>query len=211
VKAKRAAKPVGRPRSFDEEQALDRAMDVFWRKGFEGASLNDLVAAMGMKPPSIYAAFGNKLALFEKVLERYQAEQAPCLRQSLEEPTALAAAETVLRQTARFLTRPNHPRGCLVTQTALACGDEAEPVHRLLIEVRGKMQESLCERFERAKVEGDLCAGADPDGLARFVVTLVQGMAVQAVGGASYEELLGVAAMALRAWPGSPVSALKAP
>jgi AcrR family transcriptional regulator len=201
MKAKQATKPVGRPRSFNEEQALEQAMNVFWKKGFEGASISDLAAATGMKPASIYAAFGNKEALFEKALERYLAGPAGFVRECMEEPTARAVAERTLRQTAEFLTQSNRPCGCMATQTALSCGEEAQPVHRMLIKLRRKFQEDLCERFERAKIEGDLPADADPGDLARFLAAVLQGMVVQAVGGANHDELMRLAGIALRAWP----------
>src|ERR1051325_3475900 len=106
-------KPRGRPRQFDTEKALDRALTVFWQKGYEGASLLDLTRAMGINRPSLYAAFGNKEALFRKALDRYAEGQAAYIRAALEAPTARAVAERLLHGTVELLTDPRNPRGCL--------------------------------------------------------------------------------------------------
>src|SRR5713226_9446609 len=108
--------PAGRPRAFDIDEALDRALNVFWRKGYEGTSLPDLTRAMGINRPSLYAAFGNKSALFSKVLDRYAQGQACHVRDALAEPTARAVAEKLLSGTIDLLTDPGHPHGCLYVQ-----------------------------------------------------------------------------------------------
>jgi len=194
-------KIVGRPRSFDEEKALDQAMRVFWEKGFEGASLSHLTKAMGIKPPSLYGAFGNKQELFRKALERYRARQVPFIYDALQEPTAYGVAERILRQSAIFLTRPGCPHGCLTIQTSLAASDEGAVIHDELITLRRDAQKALRRRFARAKQEGDLPEHSDPDSLARFITAVYQGMAIQRVNGASRKELLDLAQTSLRAWP----------
>ncbi len=192
----------GRPRTFDVDKALDFALKVFWRKGYEGTSLLDLTEAMGINRPSLYAAFGNKEELFRKALDRYAAGPAAHMREALDEPTARAVAERLLRKTADVLTDPRHPPGCLAVQGALSCGEAAESIRQELNSRRSAGEAALRERFERAKSEEDLPPGADPADLARYVTTVIQGMAVQAVGGASRDELRRVAETALRAWPG---------
>jgi AcrR family transcriptional regulator len=194
-------KRTGRPRAFNYDEALDRAMHVFWRKGFEGASLNDLTAAMGLQPASLYRAFGNKRELFEKALARYLAGPVAFVHDALSERTALAVAERILRRTAEFLTEGRARRGCMTIQAALAGGMEGEPIRRKLIALRVKEQDALRRRFERAKAEGDLPNDADAADLARFVTTLFQGMTVQAINGASREDLLRLSDTALRIWP----------
>jgi AcrR family transcriptional regulator len=194
--------PIGRPRAFDLDRALDRALEVFWRKGYEGASLSDLTRAMGVNRPSLYAAFGNKEALFRKALDRYVEGPAAYVRAALAEPRARAVAERLLGESVDRLTDPRNPRGCLMVQGALACGEAAESVRRELAARRAAGELAVRRRFERAQADGDLPADCDPADLARYVVTVLRGMAVQAAGGAGREELRRVAEMAMQAWPG---------
>src|SRR5438093_11447325 len=133
MKSKRqAASTVGRPRAFDVDEALDQALKVFWRKGYEGTSLPDLTRAMGINRPSLYAAFGNKEALFRKALDRYNDGPAAYVREALEEPTARAVVEALLRGAVEQLSSPRHPQGCLMVQGALSCGTTANPIRREL-------------------------------------------------------------------------------
>ncbi len=192
---------MGRPRTFDTEQALERALEVFWRKGYEGASLCDLTEAMGINPPSLYAAFGNKEGLFLQALDRYHEERRAFWSEAARAPTARGAMERMLRGTVDFLSDKHNPRGCLMVQAALSCGDTADPIRQELNKRRAAFQKSIRERFELARAEGDLPAGIDAADLARFVSTVVQGMAVQAVSGASRKDLNRVVDLAMRIWP----------
>lgn len=201
MKSENAKIRRGRPRAFDVDKALDRALNVFWRKGYEGASLPDLTKAMGINRPSMYAAFGNKADLFSKALDRYIEGPAGYLRQSLEEPTARAVVERIFRCAVSMLTDPRHPRGCLAVQGALACGEGADCVREELIARRESGVTALRRRFERARKEGDLPSDADPASLARYIATVLHGMSVEASGGAKRAELAKVAALALKAWP----------
>jgi len=191
----------GRPRAFDPDAALEAALRVFWRKGYEGTALSDLTAAMGINRPSIYATFGNKEALFRKALDRY-AERVTCYTgEALKEPTARAVAERLFVGTADLLSCPENPKGCLMVQGALACGKEADPIRKELISRRATGEAALRERFERAKDEGDLPAETNPRDLARYVMAVMHGMSVQSAGGASRADLQGVIDLSLRAWP----------
>jgi AcrR family transcriptional regulator len=192
----------GRPREFDVDEALDRALHVFWRRGYEGATLPDLTAAMGINRPSLYAAFGSKEELFRKALDRYVEGPAAFVREALNEPTARAVAERLLGGTIDLVTDRRNPRGCLIVQSALACGETAESVRREVAARRVAGECAVRQRFERARADGDLPAEVDAADLARYVVTVMRGMAVQAAGGASRDDLRRVVELALQAWPG---------
>jgi AcrR family transcriptional regulator len=192
---------VGRPRAFDIDEALDRALKVFWQKGYEGASLPDLTRAMGINRPSLYAAYGNKEALFRKAIDRYLEGPACHVSEALKEPTARSVVERVLRGGIDLVTDSRNPGGCFMVQAALACGDTADAIRQELARRRAAGEAALRERFERAVAEGDLPSGSDPADLARYVTTVLHGMSVQAAGGAGRDDLLKVAEMAMRAWP----------
>jgi AcrR family transcriptional regulator len=192
---------MGRHREFDVEKALDAVLCVFWRKGYEGASYADLTEAAGVERPALYSAFGNKEALFRRALARYYERYMDFIPEALQLPTAREVAAHILYSTADLNTRyPDHT-GCLNINGALAGSDEAEPVRRALIDVRAAGEAQLRERFERAKVDGDLPATAKPDALAAFVMAVGHGMAVQAKAGFSRDMLEAVAEQALSTWP----------
>ncbi len=195
--------PAGRPRTFDVDQALDRALALFWRHGYEGTSLSMLTDAMEINVPSLYAAFGNKEMLFRKALERYLDSPASYMMNALQQPTARGVAETVLSGSIDLATHPNNPGGCLLVQGAMAASPQGMPIRQTLSGVRAAGETALRERFERAVAEGDLPPDADVPKLARYLMTLNCGFAVQAAGGATREQLEEVAEMALRCWPAS--------
>jgi len=192
---------LGRPRGFDADRALDRALAIFWRDGYEGASLPALTKAMGINRPSLYAAFGNKEALFRKAIERYDAGPAGYTYKALKRPTAREVVEALLDGIVALLTKPQNPGGCLMVQGALACGKNAKRVRQSLASRRAAGVVAIRRRFQRAIDEGDLPASADASGLARFVATVMHGMAVQAASGANRKELLRVKDIVLRIWP----------
>jgi len=197
------SRPTGRPLSYDPDKVLDRALDVFWRKGYEGSSLSDLTKAMGINKPSLYAAFGDKEKLFRKVLDRYAEGPASYSSAALREPTSRAVVERLLYGTADRLTAPSSPRGCLLVQGALACGNAANSVRRELISRRIAGEAALRQRLNRAKINGDLRPKSNPAILARYIVTMIQGMSVQAASGATRNELHRIIDIALQSWPSS--------
>ena len=192
---------MGRPREFDVDKALDLALQVFWRKGYEGASMADLTETMGITKPSLYSAFGNKEELFRKALDRYVDGPGGYFQVALAKPTARAVVEHLLYESAAAVTDPNHPPGCLAVQGALSCGDAAESIKQELVSRRAKGEQDLRQRFERAIAEGDLPEGSDAADLAAYLSAILQGMAVQAAGGTTRAQLRKIAEMALRTWP----------
>lgn len=193
---------MGRHREFDVQKVLDAALNVFWRKGYEGASYADLVEAAGVERPALYSAFGNKEALFRQALARYAELYLHYIPEALLLPTAREVAAHILYNAADLNTRyPDHT-GCLGVNGALAVSDDAEPVRQALIDFRAAGQARLRARFERAKAEGDLPEQANPDALAAFVMAVTHGMAVQAKAGFSHDMLKAVADQALSTWPG---------
>jgi AcrR family transcriptional regulator len=192
---------MGRQREFDVDQALDAALCVFWRKGYEGASYTDLTQATGVERPALYTAFGNKEALFRRALERYYEHYMDFIPAALEQSTSRKVAEHILRGAAELNTRYPDRKGCLGVQGALAGTDDAEPIRRALIDARANGEASLRRRFERARDEGDLPETANCAALAAFVCTVLHGMAVQAKAGFSREVLDAIVDQALSTWP----------
>jgi len=192
---------AGRPRNFDFDQALDQALHVFWRKGYEGTTLPELTAAMGINRPSLYAAFGNKEQLFRKAIDRYMEGPSALLGEALKLPRARDVAERWLRGGIEICTHPRRPRGCFLVQSALTCGTAAGLIQKEAARRRHEGEKLLRERFDRARAEGDLAADADPAALARFINTLNYGISIQAAGGATRSQLEELVELAMRAWP----------
>lgn len=192
---------IGRPRAFDMDTALENALEVFWRKGYDGTSLTDLTEAMGINKPSLYAAFGNKEQLFLKAIELYESRPCAFFLPALEKPTAYQVAEHMLYGAAMNMADSNNPQGCVIVQGALSCSEAAATVKEALLNRRVEGEQKMRERFELAKQQGDLPASTDTEVLARYLGTVLQGMAIQANNGASAEQLRQVAAMTLQAFP----------
>jgi AcrR family transcriptional regulator len=202
IAAADCAAPIkGRPREFCVDRALAAALRVFWSKGYEGASLTDLTDAMGITRPSLYAAFGNKEALFRKALDLYEREKLEYTRAALEQPTARAVAEHIMRGALEAQTGKSEPHGCLGVISSMACGAEAESIKAEVVARRASSHRALVERFERAKTEGDLPAHVDVEGLTFYLFAILQGMAVQAGSGATREELGRLIETSLMVWP----------
>lgn len=190
---------MGRPREFDAETALDQAMEVFWRHGYEGATIAQLTEAMGINPPSLYACFGNKEGLLKAALDRYTKLRNVWMDEVVAAPTARAVAERMLMGIADKQTDPANPPGCLLVQGGIACGTGSENVPFELAARRAQNEDQLRDRFIRAKAEGDLKKSADPAALARYVSAVAVGMGVMASSGADREALRQVASVAMQA------------
>lgn len=191
----------GRPREFDVDEALDRVIEVFWRHGYEGTTMDDLTAASGVNRPSLYAAFGHKEEIFERALERYTRVDMAYVADAIAQPTAEAVARHYLRENVLAITAPGRPRGCLSIQGGLAGRTGDESVVELLRDSRARGEAALSERMARAIREGDLPSTEDPKELARYLATVSAGLAVQASAGADAADLMRVAERALRAFP----------
>ncbi len=192
---------MGRPREFCPDAALEKALTVFWRHGFEGASLSDLTAAMGITRPSLYATFGNKEELFGKALDLYDRKYVGFMREALDERSARVAVARILDGLVEAGTKADRPPGCMSTNGALACSAAADPVKAEVVKRRAAFETALRRRLEAAQAEGDLPASANPADLAGFVMTVAAGLAVQAAAGASRASLQRSAGLAMRAWP----------
>ena len=199
MKHKKVTSVLGRPRAFDVEKALHLAMQVFWRKGYLGTSLSDLTDAMEINRPSLYAAFGNKKSLFRKALDHYAKGPSSYLSEALQEPTARAVVERLLRGVVDLLTDPRTPTTCLWVHGALSCGDD--PLREEFAAQRAAGHAMLRTRFKRAVADGDLTPDSDADTLARYVQTVNFGLTVQASTGATRKELLRTVELALKVWP----------
>ena len=195
-----ARRPRGRPRSFDRETALEKALLAFWEHGYEATSVSDLTRVMDIGAPSLYAAFGDKRSLFDEVVRVYGARYGSFAERALaEEPTARAAVGRMLREAATVYTEPGHPHGCLVVHAAANCSNP-------------EVEQSLRERrtanivaFER-RIRDDIATGAlpadtDAGALARYTGAMIQGMSQQARDGASREELEALVEIAMSVWP----------
>ena len=194
---------IGRPRGFDRDAALEAAMFLFWRKGFAATSMNDLCDAMGVRSPSLYAAFGSKEALYLEAVEHYVRTQGPPVWDKLAEgATARAGIENLLMAGTESLPKSRTtPAGCMALLAAV--GDEwPTAIVRVVKKVRLEMLGRLRLWLETAVAKGELPASTDIDGLSRFYLSVFQGMAIQARDGATQAELRAVAAAAMAAWPG---------
>ena len=197
-------KKTGRPRAFVHEGALEAAMRVFWEKGYEGTSIGDLTCAMGINRSSLYTIYGDKDAIFRQVLLRYQEGPAFYLQQALQEPTSRRVIESLLRGAADLLTNPSNPKGCLVTQAALAVGKGAESAKQALTAFRQTSEDALVERFVKAQCTGDLPLKTDPGDLARYVLTFLAGLGVQGIDGTTKEQIDAISTMLLQSLPCDP-------
>ena len=193
---------AGRPRAFDRAGALDIAMDVFWRNGYEGTSTAQLTQAMGIAPPSLYAAFGSKEALYREAIRLYQLRHGAYFGAALTASTsAREAMRAVLLGAARQFTGSGHAPGCMVATANVQCAREHQSIAGELCSVRSTARHALQQRLELAREQGELPHDSDTAALASFFALMIQGMAVQAHDGASLATLERVAQLAMRAWP----------
>jgi AcrR family transcriptional regulator len=200
-------KPVrkrGRPRLLDRDVGLDIAARLFWEHGYEGTSTADLTKAMGINPPTLYSMFGSKEELYRQALDfsiaRENGRRLEILQSSLPVHEALSL---YLYDIADGDTRPDQPRGCMVSTAALQHAEENASVARMTAALRETSMQTLKTRFDQAVEEGELPSQTDTDTLARFYGAIIQGMSAQACDGACNARLKGLVDIALTAWPGN--------
>jgi AcrR family transcriptional regulator len=199
----KSAVMVGRPRGFDRDVALQTALELFWRHGYEGVSISDLTKAMGIAPPSLYGAFGSKAALYREALKLYQ-----------QRPTAVAIGafqqdgpirervDALLRNTVRATTNPDHPAGCMITTGLLFCGSDIAELADTIAQLRAARCTAITARLQRAIDAGELPAGSGASGMARYLCAVMQGIAIQARDGASAEQLHAIVDVTMQNWGG---------
>jgi len=191
----------GRPRTFDKDDALDTALKLFWHHGYDGTSIAQLAEAMGIKIPSLYAAFGSKEELFIASVERYGALNGCLYHDALTQPTAKKMVEHILMGEVELVTRKSCPDGCLMIQGALTTAPESENIRQMMNRMRNTPITWMKDRFIQAQKDGDLPEDADPDALAHYIMTLNSGLAIMARSGASRKKLEKIVALALDHWP----------
>jgi AcrR family transcriptional regulator len=189
---------TGRPISFDKDAALEAAMLLFWERGYEGTSMADLTQAMGLNPSSIYAAFGDKHALFQLAVKRYMQMRAQYAGKALEEPTLEKVVRALFDSTVAFLTTPGHPPTCMTLAGAVGCSVEATPARDLMMEIRKQNEVAMKERFLQARKSGELCKDVNVDDYTRYLSSILAGLSIQAANGSTKTELKRTAKMALR-------------
>ena len=188
----------GRPRGFDEEQAIDSAMRVFWEKSYEGATMADLTEATGLNRSSIHAAFGSKEGLFLKVVERYWEGPLSHIPKALAEPALPGVVEALIRGAVNFLSTRGNPKGCLSIQGALVCGTNGERVMQIMAERRNSTVSMIKKRIQQAQREGELRGEVNAADYARYIAAVMAGLVVQSLNGANRAELTRLADIALQ-------------
>jgi AcrR family transcriptional regulator len=189
---------TGRPISFDKNAALEAAMLLFWERGYEGTSMADLTQTMGLNPSSIYAAFGDKHALFQLAVQRYMEMRAQYAGKALEEPTLEKVVRALFDNTVAFLTTPGHPPTCMTLAGAVGCSLDASPARDLMTEIRKQNQVALRQRLLKARKSDELSKDIDLDDYTRYLSTIIAGLSIQAANGSTKAELNRTAQMALR-------------
>lgn len=192
---------MGRPRGFDADEILDKAINAFWQYGYEGTSMATLMEVTGLNKPSLYAAFGSKEELFRSALDRYWQRQGEATRKHLDEPDVRTGVERMLLALVDIQTQPGLPHGCLAVHGGLVGSAASAAIRDELRARQAALQAMVQSHLTRAQADGKLARSADVADLARYFTIVGQGAAVQAAGGATREELHRIVAVAMRAWP----------
>ena len=197
-RVKTGAGKTGRPISFDKAAALEAAMLLFWERGFEGTSMADLTQVMGLNPSSIYAAFGDKHALFQLAVKRYLDSRAQYAVRALEEATLERVIRALFDNTVAFLTTPGHPPTCMTLAGAMGTSVDATPARDLMTEIRKQNEVAIRERLLEARKRGELSKDINVDDYTRYLSSILAGLSIQSANGSTKAELKRTAQMALR-------------
>ncbi|HLB90721.1 MAG TPA: TetR/AcrR family transcriptional regulator [Terriglobales bacterium] len=195
---KTGKRKTGRPIGFDKDAALEAAMLLFWQRGYEGTSMADLTQAMGLNPSSIYAAFGDKHALFQLAVKRYMEMRAQYAGKALEEPSLEKVVRALFDNTVAFLTTPGHPPTCMTLAGSVGCSLDASPARDIMTEIRKQNEVAMRERFLQARKSGELSKDVNVDDYTRYLSSILAGLSIQAANGSTKAELTRTANMALR-------------
>jgi TetR/AcrR family transcriptional regulator, copper-responsive repressor len=199
-----AKRSRGRPATFDRDAALNAAVSLFWRHGYDGTSISMLTEVMGVTPPTLYSAFGSKEALYREALTRYRQQETEANAEVLDgSPTVYRMLEGFLRTSASRFTAPEGGRGCMVSVGCVQSGPDGQAAVAATAAARGEALQRFIALLDAAKRKGEIPAETDSVVVARFYTAIVQGMAVQATDGADTGQLNALADFALAAWPGS--------
>jgi AcrR family transcriptional regulator len=200
-KAVPSSRPRGRPRAFDRDEALDRAMHLFWRRGYEATSVSDLTETMGITPPSLYAAFGDKKRLFLEAVDRYQSGPGSFAQAAFNEPTAERAMRRLMMDTIDSFFEPGNPKGCMVVLAATNCTTDSSDILDELTGRRRMAERLVRDRIAAGRDAGEIPSGADIDTLAGMIVTTLYGLSIKARDGASRASLRKVVEQMMSMWP----------
>ncbi len=199
------ATTTGRPRGFDRDAALEEAMLLFWERGYDTVSIRDLTLAMGITPPSLYAAFTNKQTLFEEAVNAYAHRYGNYIREAVDtEPTAYGAVERLLTQAAIQQTLPGRPAGCLILNGATNHTAASEDIAAGLRARRAEAAASVEGKIRTDIERGELPTETDAHALAAFAVAVWHGLSQLARDGHHRQDLDSVVAAAMAAWPTAP-------
>lgn len=196
----------GRPAVFDRVVALKEAMKLFWERGYEGTSFDELIGVMGISASSFYNSFGNKEQLYREAIEAYLQSSGCLLRAGLNDETidTRTAFARFFADTAREFTRSDLPLGCMISLAGTHVPPGLESLREMMAERRAGSEAAFAERIRKGIADGDVPKGIDVDALASYYSALARGLAVQARDGASREKLLEIGRVGMRAWPTAP-------
>lgn len=191
----------GRPKCFDEQEALHKAMLLFWKYGYEATSMSDLTKALNLTAPSIYSAFGDKSQLFHKCLEYYLAHEACSLEIIFQQAqTAKVAIEIYLHENLKKLVQQNKPTGCMLVTATMNCSQEHAPIQHDLLLKRQQVKDKIYQRLQQGVDDGDLNHSTDLQAMTDYYTTVIQGLTMQARDGVEIEKLENVVTLALKTW-----------